>query len=145
MSADNPREEAAGAIRHAARFAKVREARQCELAEDYVEMIDELTMSRGEARAADLAECFGVSPGTVARNIQRLIRDGLVSSEPYRAIFLTTEGKKMAACARERHRLVQDFLVAIGVSPEAAAMDAEGIEHHVGPETLAAFQRHLRR
>lgn len=131
------------ALRLAARFARVREAHQSELAEDYVEMIDDLIATRGEARAADLADCFGVSPGTVARTVQRLIRDGLVNSEPYRAIFLTERGKAVADRARSRHRLVQDFLIAIGVSPEAAELDAEGIEHHVGPETLEAFRKHL--
>lgn len=133
------------ALRHAARFARVREAHQSELAEDYVEMIDDLIATRGEARAADLADCFGVSPGTVARTVQRLIRDGLVNSEPYRAIFLTDFGRKVATAARERHRLVEDFLLSLGVSPEAAEQDAEGIEHHVGPETLEAFRKHLKR
>ena len=129
--------------RQAARFARVREAHQFELAEDYVEMIDDLIEDGGEARAADLAERFGVSPGTVARTIQRLIRDGFVRSEPYRSIFLTERGKALALHARDRHRLVQDFLIALGVSAEAAELDAEGIEHHVGRETLEAFRRFL--
>jgi len=132
-----------GASRHAARFARVRAAHQSELAEDYVEMIDDLIGTQGEARATDLAERFGVSPGTVARTVQRLIRDGLVTSEPYRSIFLTDKGRALAAHARERHRLVQAFLVALGVSPASAELDAEGIEHHVGPETLRAFERFL--
>ena len=127
----------------AARFARVREANQRELAEDYVEMIDDLIAERGEARSTDLAERFGVSPATVARTIQRLSRDGLVESEPYRAIFLTKTGKQLADAARVRHRLVFDFLIALGVSASAAEMDAEGIEHHVGMETLEAFQRYL--
>ena len=131
--------------RLATRFARVRQAHQTELAEDYVELIDDLIASRGEARAADLAECFGVSPATVARTVQRLTRDGLVSSEPYRSIFLTREGQQIAASARERHHLVRDFLIAIGVDPEAAEEDAEGIEHHVGPETLKAFRQQLKR
>ncbi|GGD86357.1 transcriptional regulator MntR [Aureimonas endophytica] len=129
--------------RDAERFARVRQANQQELAEDYVEMIADLIDQQGEARAADLADRFGVSPGTVARTIQRLARDGLVESLPYRSIFLTERGRRMAIAARERHRLVHDFLVAIGVSEAAAELDAEGIEHHVGEETLAAFRRFL--
>jgi len=129
----------------AARFARVRKANQSELSEDYVEMIDDLIAERGEARATDLAERFGVSPGTVARTVQRLARDGLVSSEPYRAIFLTAEGKELAERVRARHRLVVDFLKAIGVAPASAEMDAEGIEHHVGKDTLDAFRRFLTR
>lgn len=132
-------------MRSAARFARVREAHQSELAEDYVEMIDDLIAAHGEARSADLAECFGVSPGTVARTVQRLVRDGLAKSEPYRSIFLTPKGQAVATEARARHALVQDFLISIGVDRTAAELDAEGIEHHVGPETLAAFRRHLGR
>ena len=145
MASDEQELGGVAPTRLAARFARVREAHQSELAEDYVEMIDDLIAKHGEARAADLAECFGVSPGTVARTVQRLVRDGLAASEPYRAIFLTEKGKAIAAEARTRHHLVHDFLIAIGVSPEAAELDAEGIEHHVGPETLAAFRRHLDR
>ncbi len=66
-------------------------------------------------------------------------------SRPYRAIFLTAEGKALAERVRARHRLVVDFLVAVGVSPDAAEMDAEGIEHHVGRDTLDAFRRFLGR
>ncbi|WAJ29850.1 manganese-binding transcriptional regulator MntR [Antarcticirhabdus aurantiaca] len=138
-------EPLAPARRHKARFARVREAHQSELAEDYVELIDDLIASTGEARAADLAERFGISPGTVARTVQRLIRDGFVRSEPYRAIFLTEKGQALAESCRERHRLVLDFLVALGVDREAAELDAEGIEHHVGGETLAAFRAFLDR
>ncbi|MCC4300235.1 manganese-binding transcriptional regulator MntR [Aurantimonas coralicida] len=143
--ADGRSKEIISPMRLATRFARVREARQSELAEDYLELIDDLISSRGEARAADLAECFGVAPATVARTIQRLARDGLVSSEPYRSIFLTSEGRQIAAQSRARHHLVRDFLLAIGVDAEAAEEDAEGIEHHVGPATLKAFRRHLER
>ena len=129
----------------AKRFARVRAAHHSELAEDYVEMIDDLIVARGEARAADLAERFGVGPATVARTVQRLVRDGLVTSEPYRSIFLTEKGRALAAHARERHRLVRDFLLALGVGREAAEDDAEGIEHHVSAETLEAFRRFLNR
>jgi DtxR family manganese transport transcriptional regulator len=131
--------------RHAEQFARVRRAHQSEVAEDYVEMIAELIDERGEARAADLAERFGVAPPTVVRTIQRLIRDGLVTSEPYRAIFLTEQGQALAIRARERHLLVRDFLVALGVGAEMAEADAEGIEHHVSDETLAVFRRFLDR
>jgi DtxR family manganese transport transcriptional regulator len=51
----------------------------------------------------------------------------------------------MAAAARERHRLVRDFLVGLGVDPETAEIDAEGIEHHTSEKTLAALRRFLGR
>ncbi len=129
--------------RQARGFARVRAAHQSELAEDYVEMIDDLIAAHGEARAADLATRFGVTPATVARAVQRLVRDGLVTSEPYRSLFLTERGRALAARARERHHLVRDFLIALGVGREAAEQDAEGIEHHISAETLEAFRRFL--
>jgi DtxR family transcriptional regulator, manganese transport regulator len=131
--------------RQAERFQRVREAHQSEMAEDYVELIADLIDEKGEARVVDLAECLGVTKPTVNNAIQRLQRDGFVNSAPYRAIFLTDKGRNLAALSRERHRIVRDFLVALGVNAETADADAEGIEHHVSDATLAAFRRHLAR
>ena len=91
----------------------------------------------------DLAGRLGVSNATVNNAIERLQRDGLVTSKPYRSIFLTEQGQELAAAARERHQLVRDFLVALGIDAEIADSDAEGIEHHVSEQTLAAFRKFL--
>ena len=64
-----------------------------------------------------------------------------MSSQPYRAIFLTEKGKELAARSRWRHEVVVGFLRAIGISEATAQRDAEGIEHHVSDETLAAVER----
>ncbi|MFN3623544.1 MAG: manganese-binding transcriptional regulator MntR [Hyphomicrobium sp.] len=128
---------------HAKRFRRVRDAHQSETAEDYVELIAELMDEKGEARLVDLAERFGVTKATVNNTIQRLQRDGFVTSEPYRAIFLTDKGRKLAASSRERHLIVRDLLISLGVDPETADADAEGLEHHVSKATLEAFRKHL--
>ncbi|WP_288143058.1 iron dependent repressor, metal binding and dimerization domain protein, partial [Salmonella enterica] len=52
---------------------------------------------------------------------------------------LTPEGEKLAQESRERHQIVENFLLVLGVSPEIARRDAEGMEHHVSQETLDAF------
>lgn len=127
----------------AANFQRVREAHQTEVAEDYVELIADLIAETGEARLVDLASRLGVTNATVNGTIQRLVRDGLVTSEPYRSIFLTETGARLAADARERHETVRDFLISLGVAPRIADADAEGIEHHVSAETLSAFRRFL--
>ncbi len=126
-------------------FRRVREAHQTELAEDYVELIADLIDDTGEARVVDLAGLLGVSSATVNNAIQRLQRDGFVTTKPYRAIFLTDRGLELAVAVRERHQVVRSFLIALGVSPETADADTEGIEHHVSAETLAAFRRFLAR
>ena len=92
-------------------------------------------------RPVDLAERLGVKPPTVTKNISRLVRAGLVRRERYRSIFLTEKGAALADACRRRHRTVVATLVALGVDPESAERDAEGIEHHVSDETLEAFER----
>ncbi|WP_419190852.1 manganese-binding transcriptional regulator MntR [Saltatorellus ferox] len=125
------------------RHAAVRRANRTETAEDYVEAIADLLERRGEARVRDLAECFGISHVTVSRTVDRLQRDGLVRTAPYRSIDLTAAGEAMAAASKARHAIVLRFLMAVGVPQPTADLDAEGIEHHVGPDSLAAFQRYV--
>jgi len=122
-----------------------REDHAHEIAEDYVEAIAELMAGMGEARVTDLARHLGVSHVTVNRTIARLQRAGLVTSLPYRAIFLTDHGRTVAEESRRRHEIVVRFLRTLGVPEATARRDAEGIEHHVSPETLAAMERHLGR
>ena len=127
------------------RFQRTRDDHSRENAEDYVELIESLISETGEARAVDLAERLGVSHVTVSKTVQRLQREGYVTSQPYRSIFLTDKGRKVAAASRERHELVLRFLLALGVSSDTAEIDAEGIEHHVSEETLEAMRRYVKR
>lgn len=122
-------------------FERVRRAHQTETAEDYVELIADLIEANGEARVVDLSSRFGVSHATVNKTISRLKKEGLVNSEPYRALFLTPQGIDMAQRCKKRHIIVYEFLKYLGVSEKNAEMDAEGIEHHVSDETLTAFKR----
>ena len=125
-------------------FRRTREDHSRETAEDYVELIDSLICERGEARAVDLAERLGISHVAVSKTVQRLQREGYVTALPYRSIFLTDTGKALAQASRERHALVHDFLLAIGVPEAEAETDAEGIEHHVSERTLEAMRNFLR-
>jgi len=115
-----------------------------EIAEDYVEAIADLTAETGEARVVDLAKRLGVTHVTVNRTITRLQKAGFVTAQPYRSIFLTDAGQQLAAACKTRHQTVVAFLRSIGVPERVAEMDAEGIEHHVSPDTLAAFKAALR-
>jgi DtxR family manganese transport transcriptional regulator len=124
---------------------RTRQEHSEETAQDYVEMIAELIETTGEARVIDLARRLGVTHVTVSRTLQRLRRTGLITSLPYRSIFLTAAGKRLSEESRHRHEVVVEFLESIGVSAAVANSDAEGIEHHVSRETLEAFERHLRK
>lgn len=117
-------------------FARVREAHQTETIEDYVELIADLIEATNEARASDLAKRLGVAHPTVSKMLTRLQDEGYIQSAPYRSIFLTSKGQKLAAQCKERHQIVLDFLIRLGISPETAEFDAEGIEHHISAETL---------
>ncbi len=132
------------ADRQAANFQRVREAHRAEVAEDYVELIADLIDATGEARAIDIARRLGVSHPTVVKAVGRLQREGLVESQPYRSIFLTGAGRALAERCKQRHEVVVGLLKALGVDDAAAERDAEGIEHHVGEETLKAFEHYIR-
>ncbi len=125
------------------RFDRARTARSAEILEDYTEMIGDLIAEHGEARVTDIARRMGVTHPTATKALARLKREGLVTSRPYRGVFLTEAGAAMAERVRARHRLVVDLLVAIGVPEEAAETDAEGMEHYVSETTLAAVRRFL--
>ena len=122
-------------------FKAVRKAHQREIVEDYVELIADLIDEGGEARQVDIAAHLGVSQPTVVKMLKRLVQEGFVSQRPYRGVFLTDDGRKLAEESRNRHRIVESFLCALGISLETARRDAEGIEHHVSPETLQAFEQ----
>lgn len=127
----------------ARRFIQVRSARSAAILEDYTELIADLIQEHGEARTTDIARRLGVTLPTANKSLGRLKREGLVTSRPYRGVFLTEAGHAMAERVRTRHRLVVDLLTAVGVPLEAAETDAEGIEHYISETTLAAFERFL--
>lgn len=135
----------AGSKDQAANLSQTRREHANEIAEDYVEAIADLVLEMGEARVVDLAKRLGVTHVTVNRTIARLQKAGFVTSQPYRAIFLTDQGRKLAATCKSRHETVVAFLRSLGIPARVAEMDAEGIEHHVSPDTLAAFKLALRK
>ena len=134
-----------GPRRQAENLSETRREHAKEIAEDYVEAIADLLAEAGEARVVDLAKRLGVTHVTVNRTIGRLRRAGFVTSQPYRAIFLTGQGRDLAAECKTRHETVVAFLRALGIPERVAERDAEGIEHHVSPATLAAFKAALRK
>jgi DtxR family transcriptional regulator, manganese transport regulator len=135
---------ARGTRRQADILSQTRREHAHESTEDYVEAIADLIAEGGEARVVDLAERLGVTHVTVNRTIARLQKTGHVTSLPYRAIFLTDTGRELAATCKSRHQAVVAFLRSLGISERVAERDAEGMEHHVSPETLAAFKAALR-
>ena len=122
-------------------FSNIRSQNKNEILEDYVEAIQEILQNKGDVKNADLAQHFGVSQATVNKNLKRLINFKLAKSEPYRSIFLTEEGEKLATQSKEKHEIVYNFLIKLGVSRKIAENDSEGIEHHVSDETLKLMKK----
>lgn len=139
-----PRKSVRSSSLQAESLQQTRREHASETAEDYVEAIADLTAAQGEARVVDLARRLGVTHVTVNRTLARLQREGYVSVQPYRAIFLTDSGRKLAEECQHRHGIVVAFLRSLGIPEKTAEIDAEGIEHHVSPATLAAFARQIK-
>lgn len=147
-----PPPEGTGAIsahmtvdRQASHFKRARQARETEIIEDYVELIADLIDEQGEARSVDVARRLGVTGATVNKMIARLKQMNLVNTEPYRSVFLTEAGRKMAEASRARHHIVVALLRAVGVDEATAWADAEGMEHRCSSETLAAFAEFVKK
>ena len=125
-------------------FSQTRSRHASETAEDYVEAVMELIEEQGECRVLDLARYFNVSHVTVSRIVKRLQDEKLLSSKPYKLVELTAKGSKLAKRVKGRHEVVLAFLIKLGVDKANAEIDSEGIEHHVGSQTLAAMKRFLK-
>ncbi len=122
-------------------FKKVRNAHKTENTEDYLELIAELLNQKGEARIVDIANELGIAQATANKTIKRLHQQGYIKREPYRSIFLTVMGQKIASKSRKRHNIVLNFLINLGIDNKTASADAEGIEHHVSEKTLKKMEK----
>ena len=122
-------------------FKKVRNAHKTENTEDYLELIAELLNIKGEARIVDIANRLDIAQATANKTIQRLQSQGFVKREPYRSIFLTVKGQKIASKSKKRHNTVLEFLLNLGLDVKTASADSEGIEHHVSEKTLKKMDR----
>ena len=125
-------------------FSQTRSRHASETAEDYVEAVMELIEEKGECRVLDLARYFNVSHVTVSRIVKRLHDEKLLISSPYKPVRLTDTGAKLAKRAKERHAIVLEFLIALGVDKANAEIDSEGIEHYVSSKTLNVMKKFLK-
>lgn len=132
------------------RLDSIRDAHNAEKAsrttrmEDYLEVIYELIQLKGYATTVDISNYLNVSSPSVTKMLQRLNESGHVNYEKYRGITLTDAGAAIAKSMHERHSILAAFLVMIGVDIETANRDAEGIEHHLHPETLKKLEEFIK-
>jgi Mn-dependent DtxR family transcriptional regulator len=112
--------------------------------EDYLEVIYELITQKGYATTVDISDYLNVSSPSVTKMLQRLNESGHLNYERYRGISLTESGVAVAKNMHDRHGILADFLTMIGVDEDIANRDAEGIEHHLHPETLKKLEEFIR-
>ncbi len=111
-------------------------------AEDYLEAMLMLKEERGYIRSIDVADKLGVTKPSVSYATKRLRENGYISFDPAGMIVLEPTGLEIAQRMLERHRLLTDLLIGLGVSPETARDDACKIEHDLSVETFDAIRRH---
>ena len=118
--------------------------RSDESLEDYLETILDLQNKNGQVRSIDIANEMNFSKPSVSVAMKNLREKKYITMAADGYITLTESGKKRAESVMERHTLLSDWLISIGVNKETALADACKIEHDLSEETFDAIKKHLR-
>ncbi len=113
-----------------------------ESAEDYLEAMLMLKEERGYIRSIDVADKLGVTKPSVSYATKRLRENGYITLDPAGMIVLLEPGMEIAQRIYERHKLLTELLIGLGVRPETAREDACKIEHDLSIESFDAIRRH---
>ena len=114
-----------------------------ESVEDYLETILILSKQKAQVRSIDVANELGYSKPSVSVAMKNLRQKNyvLVSDEGY--LSLTEEGLKLASTVYERHSVISNWLISLGVSRDVAVEDACRMEHDISEESFAAIKKYL--
>ena len=113
-----------------------------ESGEMYLETIRILTKKSSNVRAIDVGEYMGYSKPSVSRALGLLKQGGFVVTNEDGYLSLTEDGIQVADKILERHTLLTEFLVRLGVDPDTASEDACRMEHVISDESFEAIKRH---
>lgn len=116
-----------------------------EAIENYLETIYILSQRQNEVHAIDICTYLSYSRPTVSIVLRQMRENGLVTVNEDNHIHLTGEGLAIASRIYERHTVLSDMLMSLGVNQETALRDACKIEHDLSDETFEAIKRHARR
>ncbi|SFG14036.1 metal-dependent transcriptional regulator [Oribacterium sp. WCC10] len=111
-----------------------------ESSENYLESILMLSMDHQVVRSIDIANMLGFSKPSVSVAMKRLREEGMIVVDSNGYITLTDDGMKVAKGTYEKHIVITNMLVDLGVSPYTAGQDACRIEHVLSPETFARLK-----
>lgn len=110
--------------------------------EDYLETILLLQQRNGKVRSIDIANELEFTKASVSVAMKGLREKGLITMAETGYITLTKEGLSKAENVLERHTLISDWLIQLGVSKETAIRDACKIEHDISEETFEILKKH---
>lgn len=116
-----------------------------EAIENYLETIYILSRQQNEVHAIDICTYLSYSRPTVSIVLRQMRENGLVTVNEDNHIHLTEEGLAIASRIYERHTVLSELLMSLGVRQETALRDACKIEHDLSDETFEAIKRHARR
>ncbi len=111
--------------------------------EDYLETIYVLTKRLPVVRSIDIATELGFSKPSVSVAMKNLRNKGFVTVSQEGYITFTEQGEALASETFERHTVISNWLISLGVSPETASEDACKIEHDISRETFQALKKHI--
>lgn len=114
-----------------------------ESVQDYLETILILSKQHPVVRSIDIANELSYSKPSVSVAMKNLRTREYITVSDEGHIELTEEGKALAETVYERHTLIHDWLVALGVPPEIATEDACKIEHDISAESFEAIKKHI--
>ena len=114
-----------------------------ESVEMYLETILILSREKENVRSIDISEYMGYSKPSVSRAVGLLKERNLITVEKEGYIHLTDEGRTLAEKILERHTILTELLVRMGISRETASNDACRIEHVISDETFEAIRNHM--
>ncbi len=115
-----------------------------ESAEMYLETIYQLAQQKGTVRSMDIVEAMGYSKASISRAVGLLKKNGYLLSDESGFLTLTETGRQVAQKVYERHTVLTQALMALGVDREIAAEDACKIEHTISDETFAALKKYMK-
>ena len=111
-----------------------------ESGEMYLETIYLLHQKTGHVHSVDVSEHMGYSKPSVSRAVGLLKNSGYIEVDHNGHIILTAAGRELAEKIYERHTVLTNFLVKLGVDPAIAAEDARKLEHAISDESLDAIK-----
>ena len=114
-----------------------------ESAENYLETILMLSGDGKPVRSVDIANELGFSKPSISVAMKNLKASGYISMENYGYITLTESGREIAQRIYDRHTLISDLLIYLGVDRETALRDACKMEHGMSEKSFIALQEHI--